>query len=465
MTFGGQGYRSPTLSCLARGAFFLGAACLTSHGQVVATAKASDPAMPPSITLEQAIALAKANEPSFASALAASRVSELDRSIARAALLPNVTYHNQFLYTQAADGRTQSSNVGNSSSGVTSTPRFIANNAVHEYTSLGTVNETIGLGQATAVAHATAAAAVAAAELEIARRGLVTTVVGLFYSVISADRKLAVAERAFQEAGSFTDLTQKRESAREVAHADAIKAQLQQQQRERDLGEARLLVQKVRLELGVLLFPDPRSTYSLSASSNLPAMPSREEVIASGTHLNPEVQSALFSLRGNDLDVTAARAAYLPDLALNFSYGIDAPQFATRGPDGVHNLGYSASATLDIPIWDWLSTQHKVRQSQILRDAARTTLSATQRRLVAQIEEDYAESSQAQSQLASLDLSVATAQESLRLTRLRYTAGEATVLEVVDAQNSLTSAELAREDGIVRYDTSLANLQLLTGTL
>jgi outer membrane protein TolC len=51
------------------------------------------------------------------------------------------------------------------------------------------------------------------------------------------------------------------------------------------------------------------------------------------------------------------------------------------------------------------------------------------------------------------------------LTRLRYTAGEATVLEVVDAENSLTTAELAREDGMTRYQLSLANLQLLTGTI
>ena len=67
--------------------------------------------------------------------------------------------------------------------------------------------------------------------------------------------------------------------------------------------------------------------------------------------------------------------------------------------------------------------------------------------------------------MQSLELSAQTAQESLRLTRLRYTAGEATVLEVVDAQNSLTSAELAREDGMVRYQTALANLQILTGTI
>jgi outer membrane protein TolC len=171
------------------------------------------------------------------------------------------------------------------------------------------------------------------------------------------------------------------------------------------------------------------------------------------------------SLRVSSLDVSSARAAYLPDLGLSFAYGIDATQFAVHGIDGTRNLGYSATATLDIPVWDWLSTQHKVRQAEILRDVAKTTLTATQRRLIAQLDESYAEASVARDQMQSLELSAQTAQESLRLTRLRYTAGEATVLEVVDAQNSLTSAELAREDGMVRYQTALANLQILTGTI
>jgi len=85
--------------------------------------------------------------------------------------------------------------------------------------------------------------------------------------------------------------------------------------------------------------------------------------------------------------------------------------------------------------------------------------------LIALLDESYAEASVARDQLQSLDLSAKTAQESLRLTRLRYSAGEATVLEVVDAQNSLTGAELAQADGTVRYETALANLQILTGTI
>jgi outer membrane protein TolC len=434
------------------------APAVASAQQVQSLSSASSSA--PAITLDEAINRAKANEPSFAAAVAASGVSKLDRSIARSSLLPSITYHNQYLYTQGTSVFT-----ADKTTGAQATPRFIANNAVHEYTSQGVVNETIGVQQFVAASQASAAAAVASANLEIARRGLVSTVVSLFYTSLTAENKVAVAKRAAAEADSFVTLAQQREAARESAHADVVKAQLQQQQRSRDLADAIVQAEKARLDLGVLLFPDPRSPYILTTATATPPLPARADVETGAAHHNPELQSALASLHESNLGVTAARSAYLPDLALNYSYGIDAAQFATKNQEGIRNLGYSASATLDIPVWDWFSTQHKVKQSEIMRDAARVTLTSTQRQLIAQLDEFYSEATTARDQLESLNLSVHTAAESLRLTRLRYTAGESTVLEVVDAENSLTIAELAREDGLVRYQMSLANLQLLTGTI
>jgi outer membrane protein TolC len=427
----------------------------TAPTQAIAGAQSG---APPIITLDEAIRRAQTNEPNFAVARAESKATALDRSISRAALLPNAVYHNQYLYTQGTNGTVPVD--GNQ----TTSPIFIANNAVHEYTSQAVVTETIGLKGVADVRLADATSARAAAEYEVARRGLVATVVSLYYTLSANEHKVLVAQRAEDEAAGFTDLTSKREAAREVAHADVVKAQLQQQQRERDLADAGLAADRARLELGVLLFPDPRTSYA-TESTALPAMPSRADVEARAAAHNPDLRSALATVRMSDAEVLGARAAYLPDLALNFNYGIDAAQFATKGPNGVSNLGYSASATVDIPVWDWLATPHRVKQTEIRRDAARVALTATQRHLIAALDEAYAEAAEAQRQAASLELSATTAAESLRLTKLRYTAGEATVLEVVDAQTSLTTAENAREDGIVRYETGLANLQTLTGTL
>jgi outer membrane protein TolC len=52
----------------------------------------------------------------------------------------------------------------------------------------------------------------------------------------------------------------------------------------------------------------------------------------------------------------------------------------------------------------------------------------------------------------------------LRLTTLRYQAGEATALEVVDAQNTLATARNNYRDGQTRYHVAIANLQTVTGS-
>jgi outer membrane protein TolC len=425
--------------------------------------KATSALTPGQITLEDAIARAKTNEPTFASAVAANQVASLNHSLARSALLPSVVYHNQYVYTQPAHGPSQSANASAAAS--TSIPRFIGNNSVHEYTSQGVVTETIGVQQVTAVAQASAAASVASAELEIARRGLVVAVVSLYYTALASEHKMAVAQRALDEARSFTQLTGHREDAREAAHADVVKAQLQQQQRERDFADAKLQNEKARLDLAVLLFPDPHAAYTLVDFAGPAPLPTHEELEAAASQNNVELKSALAAMHAADLDVTAARAAYLPDLGLSFNYGIDAPEFAGHGPDGARNLGYSAMVSLDIPVWDWFATHDRIKQKISLRESAKVTLTATQRRLIAQLDEFYGEASLSRDQLQSLDQSTATARESLSLVRLRYSAGESTVLEVVDAQTALVTAEAAREDGILRYQTALANLQILTGTM
>ena len=177
------------------------------------------------------------------------------------------------------------------------------------------------------------------------------------------------------------------------------------------------------------------------------------------------IRAALQAARAAKYELTAAKAAYLPDLSLGYFYGIDAPEFALKGPDGTHNLGYSAVVTLDIPVWDWFATRSRVKQSAIRSDLANVELTATQRQLIASIEVLYNETAVAVQQVASFDETVRTAAESLRLTNLRYTAGEASVLDVVDAQNSYSLAEAAKVDAAVRYHVAFGQLQTLTGKL
>lgn len=439
------------------------AACIVAASSSAGSTQAVEPSHDSQavVSLDEAIARAEANEPAFAAAVAESRATALERKDAKAALLPSVTYHNQFVFTQS-NHTSGATTQGQSSD---SLPIFIANNAVHEYYSQGVVNETIGLAPIAAVHLAEANAARAEAEMEVTRRGLVATVVQLYFNVQGESSKLATAQRAVEEANHFVEVTQKRESARESAHADVIKARLAQQQRQREQEDARLAEEKAKLELGVLLYPDPSTTYRIADEMVPPPLPDRPMIEAAARANNPEVRSALAALKAGQAETQSAWAGLVPDLALNYTYGIDAPQFARHGPDAALNLGYSASATVDIPVWDWLTSERKVKEARLRAEANKVALTSAQRRLLANLAEFYNEAEIARRQLASLDASVIDARDSLRLTNLRYVNGEGIVLDVVDAQNTLVTTENAQVDGMIRYRLALAQLETLTGRL
>jgi len=201
--------------------FRLSAAGLLFAG-ICAYAQAQDASTqaPLTLTLQDALARAKANSVQFQAALTEQGLARQDNVQARAALLPSVNYNTAFIYTE-----------GNGTpSGV-----FVANNGVHEYLSQGDVHQVVGYSQVADYRRARALEAVARAKSEIAARGLVVTVVQSYYGLVAAQRRYANVQQAAIEAEKFLQLSRKLENGGEVAHSDVIKAQLQFQDRQRDL--------------------------------------------------------------------------------------------------------------------------------------------------------------------------------------------------------------------------------------
>jgi outer membrane protein len=401
------------------------------------------------LTLADAIARAKTNSPQFQAALTELGMAREGRVQARAALLPSVNYANSFIYTQPNG---------------TPTGVFIASNGTHEYISQGIAREALGFGSLPDYQRAKAAHALAQARAEIAARGLVVTVVQAFYGLLAAQEKSASISQASGEAQHFLDISKKLEVGGEVAHADVVKAQIQANNLQRQLQDAKLAEENARLALAVLVFPNFFQDFTLvNDLAEAPTLPPLHEVQEMASNNNPELHAAFAALEVADKEVSVARAGHLPSLTVDWLYGIDANQFATYDRNGFRNLGYGAVASVNIPVFSWGATQSKVKQAELQRHQAQVELSAAQRQALADLQSFYAEAQTARGQVDILRSSADLAAESLRLTNLRYQAGEALALEVVDAQNTLTAARNAYHDGEARYHLAIANLQTLTG--
>ncbi|MDP8990097.1 MAG: TolC family protein [Acidobacteriota bacterium] len=428
-------------------------------GQAPATAPPSLSSAPLTLTLQDALARAQSNVPQLLAAVSDANAAHEDVQQARAATRPSLSAKSDYMLTQ-----------GN---GVFPSGRFVTNDGVHVYRDWAVAHQDFTAAVTrTGIKRAKESEVLARAKVEITRRGVAVTVTRAYYALLTAQRKYATAQQAFDEAKRYFDISQNLERGGEVAKSDTVKADLQVAAQDQAFRESKLAMENARLDLAVMLFRDFDQNFNLVDDLALaPALPALPEIQSMAERENPDLKAASSTLRGAGLDVTLARQTYLPSLTADFAYGIEANAFALhstvaadpqKGP--VPNLGFFLTVSLNVPVWDWGARASKVRQAVLKRNQASVELSAAQRTLIRNLQGFYAEAQTSREQVDSLQHTVELASESLRLNALRYQAGEATILELVDAQSTLIQARNAYVDGLSRYRLAVANLQTLTGT-
>jgi len=428
----------------------LAALALIACGSAAAQPPPPAPNAPLTLTFQEALDRARANSTQALSAALGSQIAREAALQAKAALLPAVNWNHGYIYTQPNR---------------TDTGIFVANNGQNEFLNQAAVHSDIYSPAKMADYQASLAAEAAArARADIALRGLAATVVESYYTMVVGARKIDNARHSLAEAQQFLDITRKLEAGGEVARADVVKAEILLLQRQRDLQDAQLALEKARIGLAVLLFPDFRQDFSvvddLEPAPPLPGFAQTENLAQRN---NPDLRAAQATVNQQVYQVKSARASYYPTVSVDYFYGIDALQYALHDRLGRNNIGSSVVGGLTIPVWNWGATRSKVRQAQFQLQQARLDLTAAQRQLFANLNSYYSEARTASEQIDSLRRSLELSQESLRLTLLSYQAGEVDILTLVDAQSTLTQARNAYDDGLFRYRAALGDLQTLTG--
>jgi outer membrane protein len=416
--------------------------------------------VPLTLTVQDALNRARRYSPQFQAAVTAAKMAHENRLQSRDSLLPSADYTMQDLTTQ-----------GN---GVLPSGRYVTNDGVHVYRAWGVFRQGISLNTFTLAGYhgAQAAEAVAREQEEIARRGLNVAVTQAYYGLVVAERKYATAQQSLDQANRSLETSRELEQGGKVAHSDVITFQIQANQQQQAFQEANLAMENARLSLAVMLFPNFNQNFNvvddLDTTTPLPGL---DEIGKLARENNPEVRAAMAALRETKSGVSVARAAFFPTLSLDVDYGIEANAFALQSkvsafPEAgrLPSTGFFLTASLDLPVWHWGALRSKLHQAEYQRDDAQVQLSYAQRQLFASLYADYNSAATARSEVATLRNSADLAADSLRLNMLRYKAGDATVLEVLNAQNTLTQARDAYADGLARYRIAVATLQTITGS-
>ena len=184
------------------------------------------------------------------------------------------------------------------------------------------------------------------------------------------------------------------------------------------------------------------------------------QLLAEALGNRPELRQSQAQLDAARAQLSGAKARYLPDLTVLGTAGT-ASDDAVVSTDGFASSLYfadewSVTGQLTWNLFEGFFTQARVKETQALVETARANYDSTELQVRLEVEQAYIAVIEAAERYGATEKAVESAQENLRLAQGRYDAGVGTILELTEAQLSLTNAEADSVRAVTDYRVGLA---------
>ena len=410
---------------------------------------------PGQLGLDEVLRLANAQVSGLRQAQLNERVAEEDVRQARAAFLPKITAPLDYIYTSPSLGLPR---------GEPRVQSYIANNAISEYQALVNVAGDIDLSgrlRAT-LARSRALLDAARAGTEVAQRALRQATVEAYYGLALTSAQRRAAEQNLAAAQEFEHITSLLLSGGEVAPVDLTRAQLQTNQREGELEQARAAEEVAASALRVFVgYEQARAISAADLSTLVPAPGEVERFTADTIRRRPEFTQFEAQERAAGQDILVARADRRPQLSYTLNGGFDTDSL--RPTRLREHTGVSAALNLSIPIFDWGAAKSRERQARVRLQIAQNERAQAERGFAQEFGAARVQALSASTRIRLAAEGIRLAESNLSTSIARYRAGEAQIVEVTDAQTTLAAQRLAFFQALFDYQLALARLRQAAG--
>ena len=124
---------------------------------------------------------------------------------------------------------------------------------------------------------------------------------------------------------------------------------------------------------------------------------------------------------------------------------------------------WTAGVMVSMPITDLLVTAAKVKEARAVYTKARVGMLDTENKVKLDIKNAYYDLVQAREIVESQRLNIEQAEEAVKIAEVRYDNGISTLLELMDAQLALTSAQLNWLNALYGYEEAKARIEKIVG--
>lgn len=242
---------------------------------------------------------------------------------------------------------------------------------------------------------------------------------------------------------------------------------------EQALIAAKGALQTARLNLLQLITPPQQAFWRRHiVLLNAPFVPSNKlsplrQHVKLAMEMSPVINQTKLEIQQGDLSVIQTRDGLLPQLNLFLALGKTgySNDFG-HAFTGLNGPGYSIGGGLSFsyPLLN-RSARAAYQSAQLSRDQLEASLANLVQTVELAIRNDYIIAQTDRKQISAAIASTAAQAETLKATQGQFRVGEATSLQVAQAQTTLLSAQLTQAQSVVSYLDALAALYLEEGTL
>lgn len=407
------------------------------------------------LSLEQAIGLALANEHGIRIARNEATIAEAQATAGNAGLLPRFD----------ATGRGNYSNQDTDLDFAEGIPDVQRNGVVNTALS-GQVGLSYtlfnGMGNFATWERAQLNAQLADLRTRAQVEGTLTQVIALYYAIAALDEDVAITQRILDISADRFQRQEGKASLGGAGRLDVLNAQVDLQVDSTAYILALQRRARSARDLNVLMGRTADTEVKVSRAISYAQGLAEEQLVQEAMSGNVQLAVATSQVRTAEADERIAKALRWPRLDLSANYGVSDQNNGVGLVLGTYTQGLNAGLTLSVPLFDGGRINTQTEAARLRAESA--ALAEQQARL--QVERDVRNAfttwrSQREVMRIQGD-AVTTAKLNFDRTRELFQAGQLTGLQFRQAQLDLANAE--RQSVVAGFDTKVAELTLLRST-
>ena len=400
----------------------------------------------PSKTLAECIAIAVQQHPSLKAAGAS--VDAGHQRVWQAAS----NYLPQLSATYGAARRNASISARTGGSGATQSQTFNFYNTGVSFTQV-----LFDFGQTLASIRAAQAAEQSLeAELSTQRDTVVLNVKQSYFNLLAAERLLGVADETVHQSQKHLEQAQGRYDVGMAPKFDVTNVQVQLAQSELNQLTARnnmaVARETLRNALGLV---GPLDFDIVDYFGTRRVQITAEEALAAAYDKRPELQSIQAQERSTEQQIASLQRNYLPNLTGNGAYN-------WTGNDYPLQSSWNVGANVNLSIFNGGLTTAQVGEAKANLSNLKFNEDVLRQNIALEVRQAVLNVQQAAESIRVAEKGLQQARENMDLADGRYKTGVGNIIELTDAQTSLTTAEASHVQALYSYQTAVAAVEKAT---